>query len=100
MHLGRPAAGPAGLRHALRPNANIAAGLAVGAFFTAEFACLFEGVARTTAAHAVLLLYTAPFFTAAGAHLFVPGEKLTLVQLGAWFAPLRAWPYPPGAGQG
>lgn len=73
--------GRAGLRTTLRLDANVWPGLAVGALFTVEFLCLFEGVARTTASHAVLLLYTAPFFTAAGAHVFLPGEKLNLVQL-------------------
>ena len=73
--------GRAGLRNTLRLDANVLPGIAVGVFFTAEFGCLFEGVARTTASHAVLLLYTAPFFTAAGAHVFVPGERLTPVQL-------------------
>ena len=73
--------GRAGLRATLRLDANLVPGLAVGVFFTLEFLCLFEGVARTTASHAVLLLYTAPFFTAAGAHVFLPGEKLNAVQL-------------------
>ena len=73
--------GRAGLRHTLRMRANVIPALAVGAFFTAEFGCLFEGVVRTTASHAVLLLYTAPFFTAAGAHLLLPGERLDVMQM-------------------
>lgn len=51
--------------------------MALGLLFTLEFVCLYEGLARTGAARATLLLYTAPFIVAAGAHWFVPGDKLT-----------------------
>ena len=34
----------------------------------------------TTASRAVLFLYTAPFFTALGAHVFLPAERLNLLQ--------------------
>lgn len=69
----------------------IVPGLIVGVLFAAEFACLFIGLVYTTAVRAVLLLYSAPFFVALGAHLFVPGDRLTrqkLVGLVAAFAGL------------
>lgn len=51
--------------------------LLAGAFFAAEFAFLYPGLARTTAAHAVILLYTSPFVVAVGAHFLIPGDRLT-----------------------
>lgn len=53
----------------------------LGMFFTLEFVCLYEGLARTGAARATLLLYTAPFFVAAGTHWLVPGDKLNAARL-------------------
>jgi drug/metabolite transporter (DMT)-like permease len=58
-----------------------ALGLAVGVLFAGEFLFLYWGVSFTTAARSVLLLYTAPFAVALGAHLFVPGERLRAVQV-------------------
>lgn len=52
-------------------------GLAVGALFAAEFVLLYGGLSLTTAARGVVFLYTAPFVVAVGAHLFVPGDRLT-----------------------
>jgi len=43
--------------------------LLIGASFAAEFVCLYLGLGLTTAARATVLLYTAPFFVAAGEHL-------------------------------
>lgn len=54
----------------------IAPGLLIGVFFALEFVCLFVGLVHTTAVRAVLLLYSAPFFVALGAHWFVPGDQL------------------------
>jgi drug/metabolite transporter (DMT)-like permease len=51
--------------------------LLAGVFFAAEFALLYPGLARTTAAHAVVLLYTSPFVVAVGAHILIPGDRLT-----------------------
>jgi drug/metabolite transporter (DMT)-like permease len=51
-------------------------------FFTAEFAFLYPGLALTTAAHAVILLYMAPFVVAVGAHFLIPGDRLTAMKLG------------------
>jgi drug/metabolite transporter (DMT)-like permease len=56
-------------------------GVLVGVLFGAEFFFLYWGLAFTTASRAVLFLYTAPFVVALGAHFFVPGERLRLIQL-------------------
>ena len=52
-------------------------GLLAGALFGIEFVLLFVGLNMTTAARGTLLLYSAPFFVAIGAHFFVPNDKLT-----------------------
>lgn len=51
-------------------------GLLIGVIFGLEFLLLYPGLERTTASRGVLFLYTAPFFTALGAHWFLPGETL------------------------
>jgi drug/metabolite transporter (DMT)-like permease len=51
-------------------------GALVAALFAVEFVLIYEGLALTTAARAVLFVYTAPFVVALGAHVFVPGERL------------------------
>lgn len=55
-------------------------GAIIGAMFGLEFLAIYNGVKFTTASRAVVFVYTAPFFTAVGAHLFIPGERLRLVQ--------------------
>ena len=50
-------------------------------FFAAEFGCLYPGLALTTAGHAVVLLYTAPFVVAVGAHFLIPGDRLTVIKI-------------------
>ncbi len=55
-------------------------GALLALIFGVEFAMIFVGVQLTTASRAVLFLYSAPFFTAAGAHFLVPGERLRLSQ--------------------
>jgi drug/metabolite transporter (DMT)-like permease len=72
--------GPAAVRRLLRVDASVWPGMAIGLVFGAEFLALYPGVKLTTASRAVLFLYTAPFFTALGAHLFLPGERLRLRQ--------------------
>ncbi len=57
-------------------------GLWAGFLFALEFFLLFLGLQWTTASHAVLFLYTSPFFVAIGVSHFVPGERLRAVQ---WF---------------
>lgn len=52
-------------------------GLLCGFFFAAEFWALFEGMSRTTAARSTVMVYTAPFWAVLGAHVLVPGDRLT-----------------------
>lgn len=52
-------------------------GLAAGVLFAAEFLMIFIGLQHTSAARAVLFLYSAPFFVAAGAHWLLPDDRLT-----------------------
>jgi drug/metabolite transporter (DMT)-like permease len=58
----------------------MAPGLAIAALFALEFLLLFPGLALTTASRGVVFLYTAPFFTALGAHLLLPGERMSARQ--------------------
>jgi len=51
--------------------------LAVGGLFGAEFACIYLGLRFTLASRTSVLLYTHPFFVAAGAHLFLAGDRLS-----------------------
>jgi len=52
-------------------------GLAIGFLFGTEFVFVYLGLYYTTASHAVVFLYTAPFFVALGAHWFLPAEPIT-----------------------
>ncbi len=56
-------------------------GLAAGMLFTFEFLLIYRGLALTSASRAVVFLYTMPFFTALGVMLFIPGERLALIQV-------------------
>jgi drug/metabolite transporter (DMT)-like permease len=57
-------------------------GLAVGLLFAVEFIALYLGLQWTSASHAVLFLYTAPFFVAVGLLIFFPEERLRVTQWG------------------
>ncbi len=50
-------------------------------FFAAEFAFLYPALKLTTASHVVILLYTAPFVVAVGAHFLIPGDRLTTAKI-------------------
>lgn len=54
--------------------------LLIGAAFASEFICLYIGIGLTTAAHATLLLYSAPFFVALGGH-FLLNDRLNQLRL-------------------
>ncbi len=56
-------------------------GLLIAMVFALEFLVIYPGLRLTTAARGVLFLYTAPFFTAIGAHLFLPGGRLGVRQM-------------------
>ena len=55
-------------------------GLLVGVLFAVEFLAIAEGLARTSASHLVVFLYTAPVFAALGLHAVAPAERLTRSQ--------------------
>ena len=63
-----------------RPDGSMKLGLWTGFLFALEFFLLFLGLQWTTASHAVLFLYTSPFFVALGVHFFVPNERLRPLQ--------------------
>lgn len=73
--------GVAGLRRALGDGAAARAGMVTAVLFGAEFMAIYLGVKLTSASRAVLFLYTTPFFTALGAHLLLPNERLRAVQV-------------------
>jgi drug/metabolite transporter (DMT)-like permease len=56
-------------------------GLAIGLLFGTEFVFVYLGLYYTTASHAVVFLYTAPFFVALGAHWLLPAEPITARKL-------------------
>jgi drug/metabolite transporter (DMT)-like permease len=51
-------------------------GLLIGLAFGLEFVCFYPGMALTTAARGTVMIYTAPFFVALGAH-FLLGDRLS-----------------------
>jgi drug/metabolite transporter (DMT)-like permease len=73
--------GAPGVRALFRRDAATWPGLLIAVLFALEFIALFPGLSLTTASRAVIFLYTAPFFTALGAHFFVPGERFRLRQV-------------------
>jgi drug/metabolite transporter (DMT)-like permease len=56
-------------------------GMAVGLLFSIEFLLIYWGLEFTSASRSVIFLYTMPFFTAVGAHWFVPNESLGKAKL-------------------
>lgn len=56
------------------------AGLLVGLLFGLEFLFIAQGLVLTTAAHMVVLLYSAPIFSALGLHLRFREERLKPLQ--------------------
>ena len=55
-------------------------GLAAGLLFAVEFLLIFSGMTFTTASRGVIFLYTSPFIVALGAHLFLPNERMRMIQ--------------------
>jgi drug/metabolite transporter (DMT)-like permease len=79
------------------------AGILVGLLFAAEFFLVAQALRFTSAAHTVVLLYTAPIFVALGLHWKLPSERLSLIQwLGiacAFFGIVIAFLFRPAASQ-
>ncbi|MBI2152668.1 MAG: DMT family transporter [Candidatus Rokubacteria bacterium] len=77
-------------------------GTLIGLLFAGEFVFLYWGLVLTTASHSVIFLYTAPFFVALGAHLFLPDEPLSprkvvglaLAFAGLWLAVFDSLTFP------
>ncbi|HSU06618.1 MAG TPA: DMT family transporter [Acetobacteraceae bacterium] len=61
-------------------------GMGIAALFAVEFLFLYPGMQLTTASRGVVVLYTAPFWVAGGAHLLVPGERLRTRQVVGFLA--------------
>lgn len=61
-------------------NGTLAAGLACGALFGAEFVFIYGGLVHTTASRMVVFVYLAPVLTALGLAWLVPGERLAPAQ--------------------
>lgn len=57
-------------------------GLVVGILCALEFFFIAEGLRYTSASHMAVFLYAAPIFAAIGLQLFLPEEKLALLQWG------------------
>ncbi len=68
--------GGTGVRRLLPRGALLGPAVLTGIVFAGEFVTLYPGLHLTTASRGVLFLYTSPFLTALGAHLFIPGERL------------------------
>ena len=56
-------------------------GIIAGLLFAGEFLLIYWGLEFTLASRSVIFLYLSPFVVALGAHLFIPGERLTLIQV-------------------
>ena len=56
-------------------------GLGAGILFALEFVLIYVGLEYTNASRAVIFLYLSPFVVALGAHLFIPGERLRIIQV-------------------
>jgi drug/metabolite transporter (DMT)-like permease len=56
-------------------------GIAAGLLFAGEFLLIYWGLEFTHASRAVIFLYTSPFVVALGAQLFIPGERLRIIQV-------------------
>jgi drug/metabolite transporter (DMT)-like permease len=64
-----------------RRDGTLLVGILLGVLFACEFIFVYRGLLWTSASRAVMFLYTAPFFVALGAVLFL-AERLSVVQWG------------------
>lgn len=56
-------------------------GLLIGLLFSVEFMLIYWGLDYTSASRSVIFLYLTPFVVAIGSQLFIPDEKLRLLQV-------------------
>lgn len=66
----------------------LAAGIAAGLLFAAEFLLMYIGLDHTTASRGIIFLYLAPFAVAVGAHWWIPGDRLTWMKAAGLLAAL------------
>jgi len=66
----------------------LVAGIAAGLLFALEFLLMYVGLDHTTASRGVIFLYLAPFAVALGAHVFIPGDRLTWTKTAGLLAAL------------
>ena len=50
----------------------------LGSIFAVQLSCFYQGLARTTASHGVLIGNLLPFFVLILAHIFIPGDTISL----------------------
>ena len=55
-------------------------GIVAGCFFATEFFLLFQALSYTSVSRASIFFYTMPFWAAIGAHLLIPGERITPIR--------------------
>ena len=56
--------------------AHLLHGMVIGFLFGSEFGLIYKGLQYTTASRTYILVYTAPFFVALGAHFLLKGDRL------------------------
>ena len=56
-------------------------GIAAGLLFAIEFILVYWGLEYTVASRAAIFINTSPFVVALGAQIFIPGERLRLIQV-------------------
>jgi drug/metabolite transporter (DMT)-like permease len=77
-----------------RRDGSLALGVLAGLIFAAEFISLFLAVQWTSAARVILFLYSAPFFVALGALLFLPRSARVRCNGWGWRSPSPGSPSP------
>ncbi len=55
-------------------------GIAIGLFFSGEFVLLFLALDLTTVTRTSVILYSMPLWLALGAHVLIPGERITPIR--------------------
>jgi drug/metabolite transporter (DMT)-like permease len=71
-----------------RRDGTLPGGLLAGALFGVEFILIYVALDYTTVSRGIVFLYTMPFIVALGAHVLIPGERLTPLR---WFGLLAAF---------
>lgn len=74
--------------HLFERDGTLGPGLVAGLLFAGEFFLIYYGLPLTTASRMIVFVYLAPCLTALGLALFVPGERLSLLQ---WTGTLLAF---------